>query len=192
MQESMSSTITPESLWRPPFPGSGLLLHLADRGRRRLARGADQLVADAAKRLCRRQAAIADGGIHIVQAFECQLFQKARQQLGILQHGGIDVRAAHLALEARLAVHDVLLALFLFEPLLDLRARAVALADIQPVAARALGRFRRQNLDNVAVAQLLIIACNAVVDLCADHGVADAGMDGIGKVDGGGAGRQGR
>ena len=112
-------------------------------------------------------------------------FSKARQQLGILQHGGIDIGAAHLALEARLAVHDVLLALFLFEPLLDLRARAVALADIQPVAARALGRFRCQDLDDVAVAQLLVVACDAVVDLCADHGVADAGMDGIGKVDGG-------
>ena len=32
---------------------------------------------------------------------------------------------------------------------------------------------------------------DAVVDLGADHGVADAGMDGIGKVDGRGAGRQG-
>ena len=103
----------------------GLLLHLADRGRRRLARGADQLVADAAEGLGRRQTAVTDGGIHIVKAVERQLFQKARQQLGILQHGGIDVRAAHLALEARLAVHDVLLALFLLEPLLDLDARLV-------------------------------------------------------------------
>ena len=53
-----------------------------------------QIIADAAHSLRSGQTAVADGGIHIVKAVERQLFQKARQQLGILQDGGIDVCAA--------------------------------------------------------------------------------------------------
>ena len=50
---------------------------------------------------------------------------------------------AQLSLEARLAAYDVLLALLALEPLLDLDARLIGLADVQPVAARAFGGLRR-------------------------------------------------
>ena len=39
--------------------------------------------------------------------------------------------------------------------------------------------------------QRRVVACNAVIDLRADHGVADSRVDGVGKVDGRGACGQG-
>ena len=54
-----------------------------------------------------------------------------------------------------------------------------------------LADLRRQDLDDIAVVQRRVVAGDAVVDLRADHGVADGGMDGVGKVDGRGAGGQG-
>ena len=98
---------------------------------------------------------------------------------------------AQLRVEARLAADDVLVALLALEPLLDLDAGLIGLADVQPVAARALGRFGGQDLDDIAVVQRRVVAGDAVIDLRADHGVADGGMDGVGKVDGRGAGGQG-
>ena len=86
---------------------------------------------------------------------------------------------------------DVFLPLFLLEPLLDLGAGLVGLADGQPVPAGALGGLGGQHLHNVAVAQLGVDVGDSVVDFRADHGVAHAGVDGIGKVNGGGAGGQG-
>ena len=50
---------------------------------------------------------------------------------------------AQLRVEARLAADDVLVALLALEPLLDLDAGLVRLADVQPVAARAFGGLRR-------------------------------------------------
>ena len=150
---------------------------------RRLTAGARQLVAHAAECLGRRQAAIADGGIHIVQRVEGQLAQQRRQQLRSLHERRVHAPAPQLALEAGLAVRDVLLALFLFEPLLDLCARLIGVADVQPIAARPLGGLGGQDLNDVAVSERLIEAGDPVVDLRADHGVADAGVDCIGKVD---------
>ena len=82
-------------------------------------------------------------------------------------------------------MEDVLLPLFLLEPLLDLGAGLVGFADVQPVTAGALGVFGGQNLHNVTVVQRGVNVGDAVVNLGADHGVADTGVDGIGKVDGG-------
>ena len=102
-----------------------------------------QIVADAAHGLRSGQTAVADGGIHIVQTFEADLFEDDRQNLCILQNIGVDTGVAQLGLKAGLAAHDVLLALLALEPLLDLDARLIGLADVQPVAARALGGLRR-------------------------------------------------
>ena len=106
-----------------------------------------------------------------------------REQLAVLQNGGAEICPAQLALKARLAVRDVLLAFFLLEPLLDLRARLIAVADVQPVAARTLCGLRGQNLNNIAVFELLVVACDTVVDLRADHRIADARMNCVGEVD---------
>ena len=43
-----------------------------------------------------------------------------------------------LRVKARLAADDIFVALFALEPLLDLDARLVGLADAEPVAARTL------------------------------------------------------
>ena len=86
---------------------------------------------------------------------------------------------------------DVLFALFLLEPLLDFGAGLIGFADIQPVAAGTLGGLGGQNLHNIAVFEGCVNIGDAVVDFCAHHGVADAGVNGVGKVDGGRTCRQG-
>ena len=96
-----------------------------------------------------------------------------------------------LGFKGGLAVDNVLVPLLFFEPLLDFGASLVALADVQPVPAGTLGGFGGDDLHNVAVAQRGIDVGDAVVDLCANHGVAHTGVNGIGKINGGGAGGQG-
>ena len=91
---------------------------------------------------------------------------------------------AQLRVKARLAADDIFVALFALEPLLDLDARLVGLADAEPVTARTLGRFGGQDLDDIAVVQRRVVARDAVIDLRADHRVADGGMNGVGKIDG--------
>ena len=86
---------------------------------------------------------------------------------------------------------DVLFPLLLLEPLLDLGSRLIALADGQPVPAGAFGGFGGQHLHNIAVFQGGVDVGDAVIHLRADHGISHAGMDGIGKIDGRGAGGQG-
>ena len=153
--------------------------------------GLHQLVADAVDALHRRHAAVADGGVHVVQGVEAHLAQDGGQHVLVLQHSRVDAHALELGFEAGLAVGDVLLALFLLEPLLDLDARLVALADLEPVAAGTLGALGGEYLHDVAVFELHVEAGNAVIHLGAHHGVAHGGVDGIGEVDGRGAGGQG-
>ena len=47
-----------------------------------------------------------------------------------------------------------------------------------------MGGFAREDLDHVAVFELVVERDDAPVDLGADHGVADGGVDGVGEVDG--------
>lgn len=66
-------------------------------------------------------------------------FENDRQDLGVLQNIGVNAGVTQFGLKAGLAAYDVLLALLALEPLLDLDARLIGLADVQPVAAQALG-----------------------------------------------------
>ena len=66
----------------------------------------------------------------------------------------------------------------------DLGAGLVGLADIQPVTAGATGGLGGDDLHNVAVLQLGVDVADAVIHLCAHQCVANAGVNGIGKVDG--------
>ena len=102
-----------------------------------------QIIADAAHGLRSGQTAVADGGIHIVQAFKADLFENDRQDLGVLQNIGVNAGVTQFGLKAGLAAHNVLLALLALEPLLDFDARLIGLTDVQPVAARAFGGLRR-------------------------------------------------
>ena len=93
--------------------------------RRHIAAGLGQLVAHAAHGLRRGQAAVADGGVHIVEAVEADALEHHGPDVVLLQNGRIDANVPQLGFEAQLAARDVLLALFLLEPLLDLDARLV-------------------------------------------------------------------
>ena len=75
---------------------------------------------------------------HVVEAFEADLLEHERQNVVVLDEVGVDADVAQLRVEARLAADDVLVALLALEPLLDLDARLVGLADAEPVAARTL------------------------------------------------------
>ena len=94
-----------------------------------------QLALDPAHRLLSGEAAIADGGVEIVQRGISYLFQQHRQEFRVqyVFHG--DAAVTQLRVEGGAAVGDVLVPLFLFEPLADLAARLVGLGDLQPVAA---------------------------------------------------------
>ena len=106
----------------------GLLLLFAEGEqllRRHIAAGLGQLVAHAAHGLRRGQAAVADGGVHIVEAVEADALEHHGPDVVLLQNGRIDANVPQLGFEAQLAARDVLLALLLFEPLLDLDARLI-------------------------------------------------------------------
>ena len=85
---------------------------------------------------------------------------------------------------------DVLLPALLFEPLANFVSRFVGFADLHPVPAGASGGLGGDDLHNVPVFQRGVIGDNAPIDPGARHGVAYGGVDGVGKVDGGGPGGQ--
>ena len=58
------------------------------------------------------------------------------------------------------------------------------LRDLEPVATGAVRILGGQDLDDVAVFELIVERSDAAVDLCARHAVADGGVDGVGEVDG--------
>ena len=62
--------------------------------------------------------------------------------------------------------------------------------DVQPVARRAVLALRRDDLDDVAVLEPVVERDEPVVDLRPDAAVADVGVDPVGEVERGRAGRQ--
>ena len=94
---------------------------------------------------------------------------------------------AGFAVEELLADLDGALALMLVDPMLDLVAGAGGLAvfSVSPVAGGGVSGLG-SILDDVAVAELGAEGDDASVDLRADGGVADLGVDGVGEVDGAG------
>jgi hypothetical protein len=91
---------------------------------------------------------------------------------------------------ASLALGDVLVAAHLFEPVADLAFGLAGLDDLEPVAAGALVRRARDDLNNFARNDLMVDGHDAVVHLAGDHPVAHGGVDRIGKIDAGGPRRQ--
>ena len=89
---------------------------------------------------------------------------------------------AGLALQQLAADFDGAAALVFVEPVLDLVAGAGAFDEGQPVAA-GLVIFLGDDFDDVAGAQLGAQGRHAAVDLGADAGVADLGVDGVGEID---------
>ena len=135
-------------------------------------------------------AAVADGGVHIVQAVVAQFFQDIGQVFLVGQLLQRHTGALQLRLEALAAVDDVLIPLLPLKPLAYLAAGVAGAGDLHPVAAGTVGGFAGHDLHHIAVAQVVIELDDAAVDLGAGHVVAHGGVDGVGKVDGRGAGGQ--
>ena len=148
---------------------------------------AEHLVPDAGDALVGGGAAVADGGVHLVQGAEAYLVQDMGK--GLVGHDvlHLDAGVTQLGLELGAAGGDVLLPLLLLEPLADLVSGLVGLTDVQPVAAGTLGRLGGDDLHDVAVVQGGVVLHHAAVDLGTHHAVAHGGVDGVGEVDGGGA-----
>ena len=128
----------------------------------------------------------ADGGEQIDSSGHAVFIGDATQVLILnLRHRHL-VLAGFLLEQLPADVHGAG-ALVFVEPVLDLVAGAGALDEGEPVAAR-LVIFLRDDLDNVAGAQLGAQGHHAPIHLGADAGVADLGVNGVGKIDRGAVG----
>ena len=135
-------------------------------------------------------AAVADGGVQLIQGAEAHLLEnKGQHVLGGDGRQG-QAHVLELRLEGGAAGGDVLLPPLLLKPLADLVAGLVGLADLHPVTAGAVGRLGGDDLHDVAVFQGGVEGDHAAIDLGARHVVAHGGVDVIGKVDGCGPGGQ--
>ena len=140
------------------------------------------VVLDLVEDLRDRDAAVADGGVHLVQTRERELVEYVAADFLVFVEAVVQQVCAQLAVELLSAVDDILLAAFLFEPLFDLVARLGGLDDLHPVAARAVRLLGGQDRDNIAIFQLAVDRRDAAVDLAASHAVADGGVNRVGEV----------
>src|SRR5699024_1143180 len=148
----------------------------------------DQFIPDPVDRLQGGIAAVANGGIHLVQTLEAHPLENGGQHIrrGDLAHG--QPRVLELRLKGGSALGNVLLLALFLEPLADLAAGLAALGDFHPVPAGAVGGLGGVDLHDVAVVEHTVKAYHPAVDLGPHHGIADGGVDGIGKVNGSSAG----
>ena len=133
-------------------------------------------------------ATVADGrqdGVPVPEAVLAQddLLIGRLHQIGELEAVGLGV-----GLDQLLALGDVLLLVFPLEPLVDLVAGGGAPGDAEPVQAGSLGIGAGEDLNAVAVFDLVIDVDQLVVDLGPGHAVADRRVDRVGKIDRRGAG----
>ena len=81
------------------------------------------------------------------------------------------------------AFHDIIFLEFVLEPLIDLVLGLGTFYHIQPVTAGACCLLRSNDLDDIAVAELIIKRYDTSVYLSADTAVADIRMDTVRKID---------
>ena len=93
------------------------------------------------------------------------------------------MHAVQLLVEQVVPLGHVLLAALALEPLADPFLGGGALDEVQPVAAWSVRALGGQNLDDLAVLQLVVERDHAAVDLRPDAVVADLGVDAVGEVD---------
>ena len=161
-----------------------LALHLV------LVEDALDILPDAADDLQAADAAVADGGVQIVQTPVGELFQDTGQVfvVGKLLQG--HAAALELRLEGGAARDHVLVPALPLEPLADLGPGVAGPGDLHPVAAGPVGGLGGDHLHDVAVFQPEVKGHDAPVDLGGHHVVAHGGVDVIGKVNGRGPGGQ--
>ena len=158
---------------------------LGDLFKRGLAVGLDiaHLVAQTVRDPCGGNAAVADGSVEIVHRAEGQALEDGCYDTLVKHIVKREAVVPQLLGEHFAAADDVLLAALLLVPLLYLGARGAGLSDIEPVTAGAGRGLGGAYLDDIAVLEHIVIGDDAAVDLCADHVVADVGMDAVSKVD---------
>ena len=146
----------------------------------------DDLVDDAA----RLQLPGAEREVEVLRLLEARLADHLRERRRAAQLRVRQVLRLERVLERLASLRLGVLARLAREPLADLVARARALRQRHPVARRAAALLRREDLDEVAVLQLVVQRDDAAVDLRADGAMADVGVHGVGEVDRRRAGRQ--
>ena len=134
------------------------------------------------------QTAVTDGGVHLVQRIETEFSQRVGKNVAGCDGGESQTGALQFGFKHGSTGGDIFFTAFFLEPLADLVARLVGFADLHPVAAGALGVFGGNDLHDVTVFQLAVKGDDAAVNFGGCHAVADGRVNGVGKVDGGGAG----
>ena len=104
-------------------------------------------------------------------------------EVGLGVFGERHLILAGLAVEQLAANLNGAFALVLVDPVLDFVAGAGGFGEAEPIAAGSVSGLGG-DFDDVAVAEFGAERNDAAVDLGADGGVADLGMDGVGEVDG--------
>ena len=136
----------------------------------------------AVEQLQRGKAAKADGGVEVVQRGKRIALEHRLEdvRLGQLRHGIAGL--FRLGGEHLLALYDVFLALFLFQPGAYLGLGLAGLDDVEPVARGAVGGLRGHDFHEVARLQRTGQGHDAAVDLGPDAAVAHGGVDAVGEV----------
>src|SRR5205814_9762303 len=117
------------------------------------------------------------------QLLEAEIMRQLEHAL--LPQGGERplLHTAELLVELLLPLGHVLLTALLLEPDPYLLRRSGRLYEGQPIPARSVGTFGGQDLEDVAVLQLIVEGHHAAVRLGADATVPDLGVDPVGEVD---------
>src|SRR5438046_2966979 len=146
---------------------------------RRLEEGAGyQLVQE----LVHRALAVAERRQKVVAGRVAEVGRRLLDLLPAEQGRRIEPVLLGLTLEELSAQLDRARALLDLEPLVDLRPGARGLDDLEPVAARMLAR-RRDDLDDVPLAERVAQRHELAVHLRADAVLADLRVDRVGEVD---------
>ena len=172
-----------DAVGRPQAAGRGQLDLIGRQLDLRLLDHAVKLVPQAHGDLGDRHTAVAEHIVEVLGVLHPDAARHVGRDLVALCLGVRSAHAVQLALDLGAAEGHVLGALLLLEPLADLVLCIAGLDDVQPVAARPLGGRGGQHLDDVAGLRLAVDRHDHAVDLGADHLVADARVNGVGKVD---------
>ncbi|MNV71173.1 hypothetical protein D3C71_1641810 [compost metagenome] len=149
-----------------------------------------ELLGQACGDLRSRNAAEADCGEHILDIVEREFFGRFQQLVISHPFGWFNSEPLQLPFDRLASLLDVLLALLLLEPLLDLASGMRRLGDLEPIPARPVGMLRGQDFDNITGLEFMIERDNPSVHLRADGAVADLRMNAERKIKRHGARRQ--
>jgi len=135
-------------------------------------------------------AAVADGGVQLLRVVLAHPAGAAVNKGIQLVVRDDDHLPAQLLGQGVPSLLDILLPAHLLEPVADLALGFAGAHDLEPIAAGALVCRAQQHLNDLAGRHHMVDGHHAVVHLAAHHAVAHRRMDGVGKVDAGGAGGQ--